>query len=99
MTSLTETGYNASALAGEVTYVGWNLHIVKEPRHFLLPQSIRLWAAREKMMCHWYCFALLMLFLLSSLIRFFPYVFNPGKTLTLFQVVEVVFVHNRLLLK
>ena len=32
MTSPTETGYNASALAGEVTYVGWNLHIVKEPR-------------------------------------------------------------------
>ena len=33
-TSPTETGYNASALAGEVTYVGWNQYIVKEPRRF-----------------------------------------------------------------
>lgn len=69
MTLPTETGYNASALAGKVTYVGWNLHIVKEPRHFLLPQSIELWATCENMMCHWYCFALVMIYLLSSPIR------------------------------
>lgn len=84
MTSLTETGYNASALAGEVTYVGWNLHIVKEPRHFLLPQSIGLWAARERMMCHWCRFVLVALFFYASNV-FLPMYVNQAKRLRFFR--------------